>query len=108
MTTEEIAKGTVAEISERLPILAGWELAELHDLEEAKDNPRVTLLDAIHREQDDRKEAAGGVPLDAAMKAEYDRGRMAYRRGIAEDQCPHGAGPRRDAWAEGWRFQAGS
>tara|TARA_Y100001951_G_scaffold103324_1_gene111893 strand:+ start:708 stop:1043 length:336 start_codon:yes stop_codon:yes gene_type:complete len=108
MTMQELANGTVAEVSKKLPGLAAFELEELHDIEHAKANPRTTLLDAIHREQDDRKAAGENVEApkrDAAVQAAYDKGRHARRNGIGRYQSPYSKGEMRDAYVEGWDFQ---
>lgn len=72
----KISEGTVADAEKQLAELSDAELAELHKIEEGGDNPRTTLLDAIHREQDSRKTAAAspskaakGVSAEDALKA---------------------------------------
>lgn len=70
---KKLAEGTVPEAEKKLGKLSDAELTELHDIEHGADNPRTTLLDAIHREQDKRKgEAApkkGEVDADEALRA---------------------------------------
>lgn len=63
-TVNELSEGTVADVKKELPALTDEQLRELHDLEEGKDDPRSTLLDAIHVEMDQRKSEAPGEPLD--------------------------------------------
>ncbi|GEM_PF-2078042 len=102
----KLAEGTVKDISAKLSDLSDAQLSQLHDLEHGKDNPRTTLLDAIHREQDHRKGEAPEEPQrDAAEQAAYDQGRRSRKSGIGRAESPFSKGALRDAYCEGWDFQ---
>ena len=64
----KLSEGTVADAKAALGDLSDAELRELHDAEEGKDDPRSTLLDAIHVEQDKRKASEDERPLGSDKK----------------------------------------
>lgn len=102
-TVKELSEGTVADAKKELPDLTDAQLRELHDLEEGKDDPRSTLLDAIHVEIDSRKKA-GAEEGRLSASQEYTKGREAYRNGIPRDSSPF-IGSKREDWLAGWDFQ---
>ena len=99
---KELSEGTVADAEKSLGDLSDSDLQQLHDMEHAKDNPRTTLLTAIHREQDHRKADDEPKPDETA---EYRLGRHARKNGIGRAQSPYSKGDARDSWVEGWDFQ---
>jgi ribosome modulation factor len=94
----KLAAGTVKNAEKVLPDLSGDELRELHALEKAGEG-RVTLLGAIEAELDDRPMGE----RDAGLQAIFNQGRFAAKNGITCTESPHSAGPKRDAWVQGWK-----
>lgn len=75
---KKLSEGTVADATKELGNLSDADLQALHDAEHGKDDPRSTLLNAIHVEQDRRKaegnddgEKAGREARLATMDASF-------------------------------------
>lgn len=68
----ELLKGSVESVTEKLGALSDGELATLHTLED-RGAKRVTLTDAIHREQKAREDKAAAEPaVETFTRAQVD------------------------------------
>lgn len=94
----KLREGTVPDIEKKLAGLSDADLKALHDAEDGTDNPRSTLLDAIHVEQDkrkateaedDRPRGSDGTPIkqpgDSVVLGKNDEGHKARMATMSAD-----------------------
>lgn len=70
-----------------------------------KQAPRKAPVKQVAKPKATPREAETRPQREAAEQAAFDQGRTARLHAITKLEPPHGAGPLRDAWVEGWEYQ---